>query len=213
MKHLILVLVLMVALQRAEAVYIEFSGTPGSTPVTMTFEQDIDFLVTIGQTNQIGSEIYFVIEDLFASPDAARTGVTSSGEPGELLSFSVGTYPALPCWNWFDHHPETSGDATPNDGVFGYSGPTVDMSAGDIITLQSGTMVSESISPADFQLGVSGDYNLYVISSFTTAEGGYSGRISENGVVPEPASALLLGIGAVTIWIRRMNRRMNRRYL
>jgi len=186
MKKLVLVLIWVVLFQSALAVPIEFSGTPGETPVTMTFLDNVSFTLTVGQSNQIGTLIWFLIEDVIDEPDAGQNGVDSSGNPDGFLELSINSSEwTLPCWDWFDHFGSSYNDITLHDSYFGYEGPPIDLFAGDVITLHAGSMVSAEIASTNFQLGVSGNYNMFIMSGFSTEGGAYTGRISENGVVPD----------------------------
>jgi hypothetical protein len=192
------VLLGLAATQPAQAVYIEFNGTPGVTPLSMTFAEDVTFTITKSTT---ASMLLFAIDGLFETPDDDQTVLRDVFST--LLEFSVNTGSNVELTFWGDNPSETMGDVTINDGYF-FAAPSGGFSfgVGDIVTLHAGTMTTSGNGPADFNLGTSGNYNM-----FLTGEDG----ASISNVVPEPASAMMLLFGAgIGMVIHRARRWANR---
>lgn len=180
------VVICLSAVQLAKGVYIDFSGTPGAQPVSMTLTQDVNFTIT--QTTSL-STMMFVIDNLFATPDA---GLTAISVWSAQLEFSINGGAHRQILDWVDNLGFDYNGMTAGDGYISMTGvmETFNLSAGDVVTLHAGTMTSLKPPPADFNLGADGNYNMYMVDG-----NGYS----ITGTVPEPASVLMISLGGALI--------------
>lgn len=183
-------LVCLSAVQWAPAVMIEFSGTPG-TNVSMSFVQDVNFTVTRDVSK---SSLYFVIDNLFATPDSAATSTTGYSP---YLEFSINGGSRMPMDVWADNVRMEFGDLTPTDSYFGLivQGDKFSVTTGDAITLHAGAFLT--VAPSGFNLGSSGNYDMFMMDETAI-------RCAD--AVPEPATALLFGIGIMGAWMLRRNK-------
>jgi hypothetical protein len=181
----------------AQGVPVYFEGTPGSTPVSMTFAHDINFMVT----NASSALVYFVIDELFPAPDGDATGISFFSSQ---LSFSINDGAPFTISRWVDNLNSSVFNMTPGDGYFFNSAENFNLSAGDIVTLHAGTLTSSGVPEFRFNLGTNGNYTLFLAD-------GSGNRISSDAI-PEPASALMLTFGAgVAMAVHRARRTAVRR--
>lgn len=184
-------LICLSAVQLAKGVYIDFSGTPGAQPVSMTLAQDVNFTITQAANP---SFVIFAIDNLFATPDAGLTMITYDWSAQLELSINGGEH--FKVESWVDNLGYDYNDVTAGDGYFfstGDMGPFT-LSVGDVVTLHAGTMTSLKPPPADFNLGTSGNYDIFIVDDENR-------RI--NDVIPEPATALSLVLGGGVLGLIR----------
>ena len=170
----------------AQAEMITMGGDQTAGTGTLTINQDITFEVTVAGTARI-----FVFDEL-VTDDGSSDRVDFSG-----LEWSVDGGPRANLTRWYDNRTSTFGDVTENDG-FIYGG-MIEVSIGSTITLHAGTGTM-STTKSSFNPWSSGDYDIFVTDS-----GG--NQLTTLGVVPEPATAGLLGIsGLILFGIRRLKK-------
>jgi len=170
----------------AQAEMITMGGDQTAGTGTLTINQDITFEVTAA-----GNARLFLFDEIVTN-DGSLDSVTFSG-----LEWSVNGGPRIDLTDWYDNRTSTFGDVTENDGfIFGDS---IAVSIGSTITLHAGTGTMSSTKP-NFNPWSSGDYDIFVTDS-----GG--NQLTTLGVVPEPATAGLLGIsGLILFGIRRLKK-------
>jgi hypothetical protein len=169
---------------------MDFSGTPGSSPVSVSFSSDVDFTITGSAVT--GNFILFTIENLFPSNTGQQHFITSFSSN---LQYDINGGSLQNVAGWCDDG-YTSGDVTGNDGYFWFT-TGQNLNPGDVITLHAGALASSGNAAANFNLGTSGSYAMFIAN----ASSGYGGAdISGFGViepVPEPATLALAGLGAL----------------
>jgi hypothetical protein len=169
---------------------MDFSGTPGSSPVSVSFADDVDFTITGSAVT--GNFILFTIENLFPSAGSQQHFITSFSSN---LQYDINGGSLQNVAGWCDDG-YTSGDVTGNDGYFWFT-TGQNLNPGDVITLHAGTLASSGNAAANFNLGTSGSYAMFIAN----ASSGYGGvDISGFGViepVPEPTTLALAGLGAL----------------
>jgi len=175
----------------AQAEMITLGGDQTAGTGTLTINQDITFELTVGGNQQLG----FIFRDIVLS-DGGTDILNFSG-----LTYSIDGMPPLPLLRWDDNFATSAEDVTPNDGRI-YGAYTIYYSAGSTVTLHAGTGTMTSTSTG-FNPWSSGDYEIFVANPAGT-------KISDNGVVPEPATAGLLGISAVVFYALRRIKNFNR---
>ena len=181
----------------AQGIYIDFEGTPDSTPVSMTLAQDVKFTVT----NAASTHIYFVIDELFPAPDGDTTGISFFSSQ---LSFSINGGASFYISRWVDNLNTSVNNITPCDGYFFNSADSFSLSAGDVVTLHAGTLASIVTPEYDFNLGTTGSYTLFLADS--------NGNRISSDAVPEPASAMMLIFGmGVVVAVHRARRTASHR--
>ena len=184
---LILVLTLCATTQ---AEMIAVGGDQTAETGTLTINQDIIFTV-----NAVPSDVSLIfVFDEIVTADDAYTKVSFSG-----LEFSVNGGARRSLESWVDNLTITMGDMTPNDGYI-YLDELVTLAVDDKVTLHAGTGTMTE-AKADFNPWASGDYNMYLLD-------GDGNQISD--VVPEPATAGLLGISAMVFYAIRRIKNFNR---
>ena len=151
MKYRILVLTLALAaatsLQGAPPkVPMDFSGTPGSSPVSVSFSDDVDFTITGSAVT--GNFILFTIENLFPSNTGQQHFITSFSSN---LQYDINGGSPQNIAGWCDDG-YTSGDVSGNDGYFWVT-LSQNLNPGDVVALLTGTLTSSSNAPANFNLG------------------------------------------------------------
>ncbi len=190
-KHWISILAAVMLCATAQAEMITMGGDQTAGTGTLTVNYDIVFTIT---TTHSGTALFLF--DEVTVVDGSYDGVTFSG-----LEFSVNGGSKLGIQNWVDNIDGTGGDLTPNDGYIYGNG--LSLTIGDSVTLHAGTGTMTMSNPS-FNPWTSGDYDVFMAS-------GISGdRISENGAVPEPATAGLLGISAIVFYALRRIKNFNR---
>lgn len=169
---------------------MDFSGTPGSSPVSVSFSGDVDFTITGSAVT--GNFILFTIENLFPSNDGQQDFITSFSSD---LQYDINGGSLQNVAGWCDDG-YTSGDVTGNDGYFWVS-LSQNLNPGDVVTLDAGTLTSSGNAPADFNLGTSGNYEMFIANA-SSGDGGTD--ISGFGViepVPEPTTLAFAGLGVL----------------
>lgn len=136
-------LAMMLAASSAHAAtQITWSGTPGSTPLSMTLSQSVTFNIT-SSTNS-GDFILFAIRGVQATPDTQ----TSAGAINTNWTFSINGSGSYSMLGWMDNG-YSSGDITANDS-YTYWLSSVPLAIGDVVTLNAGTISTTSNGPSDF---------------------------------------------------------------
>jgi len=164
-----------------QADMITVGGDQTAGTGTLTINQDITFEITIA-----AGQVAFVFDEIVASCDESLSQVFFAG-----LEYSINEDPRRGLGVWADNGCATQGDGTPNDGYLVEVGPASAVEVGDIVTLHAGTGIMTS-SDVTFNPWSSGDYSLFLANPDAN-------RISENGVVPEPATAGMLAISGLLI--------------
>ena len=179
---------------------MDFSGTPGSSPVSVSFSGNVDFTITGSAST--GDFILFTIENLFPSNDGQQHFITSFSSN---LQYDINGGSSQNIAGWCDDG-FTSGDVTGNDGYF-WVALSQNLNPGDVVTLDAGTLTSSGNAPANFNLGTSGSYEMFIAN----ASSGFGGLdISSLGVVepvPEPTTLAFAGLGVLgcvlMFWLRK----------
>ncbi len=164
---------------RAQADMITVGGDQTAGTGTLTINQDITFEITAPVEN---AHLIFVFDEVVGA-DSERTWVSFLG-----LGFSVNGGEMLGLSQWCDNLDAPQGDMTSNDGFI--HGQATSVEIGDVVTLHAGTGTMTS-SDAAFNPWSSGDYSMFITN--------VDARISENGVVPEPATAGMLAVSGLLI--------------
>ena len=168
---------------------MDFSGTPGSSPVSVSFSGDVDFTITGSAVT--GNFILFTIENLFPSNTGQQHFITSFSSN---LQYDINGGSSQNIAGWCDDG-YTSGDVSGNDGYFWFT-TGQNLNPGDVITLRAGTLTSSGNAPANFNLGTSGSYAMFIANA-SSGNGGLD--ISGFGVTeaPEPTTLALAGLGVL----------------
>ncbi len=170
----------------AQAEMITVGGDQTNGTGTLTVNYDLVFTIT----ETVTTTTFFIFDEIVIS-DGGQSQMPFSG-----LEFSINGGSRITLNTWTDNVSGTVGDVTPNDGfIFGDSSSFV---SGDTVTLHAGTGTMAFTDPT-FNPWSSGDYDVFMADN-NTAE-----RISD--VVPEPATALLFGIGGLGAFIVRRNKK------
>ena len=172
----------------AQADMITVGGDQPAGTGTLTINYDLVFNITTLSTPTVFG---FVFDEIVSS-DGSAALVPFSG-----LEFSINGGSKIALHFWVDNLGMNEGDITPNDGYL--FGNAASFAIGDSVTLHAGTGAMTS-TDGTFTPWSSGDYDIFI-----TSDGG--ARISDNGVVPEPATALLFGLGGVGAFIVRRNKK------
>lgn len=176
---------------RADAAFTVVAPT-GTTPGILQITEDIHFLIAAAGDVQL-----FVLDEWVASDGSQSVSIISPG-----LSITLnGTGIAVPSNGTFvDNLTLTAGAFTGNDGYL-YNDSPVSVVAGDILTLKAAT----------YLLGPESSFNSLATQTF--AGNIFLTDVSANLVpssittVPEPASALLLGLAGIGLPAMRMRRK------
>lgn len=131
--------------------------------------------------------------------DILATSTTASGTPGD--SFTIGYTVNLMLTN--NPPPGTTGSATiPVSGILTISG--ANMGSGTITNVfTSPTSVSTTIGGIQF----TGSVNSYSAPTINGSPGSIGGSVTSSSATPEPASAVLLGLGLAGVVGVGLNRR------
>jgi len=182
-------------------VLIDFSGTPGSSPVSVSFSDNVNFTITGSAVT--GDFILFTIENLFPSNDGQQHYLTSFSSD---LQYDINGGSLQNIAGWCDDG-FTSGNVTGDDSYFWVT-LGQDLNPGDVVTLNAGTLTSSGNAPANFNLGTSGNYEMFIAN----ASSGYGGAdISGFGVtepVPEPTTLPFAGLGGLSLLLFRRRKRL-----
>ena len=194
--RIITISVLSMALAAASAqaaTQITWSGTPGSTPISITLQQSATFNITSSTTSD--DFILFVIRGVQATPDSQ----TFVQEVNTNWTFSINGSGSYSMTGWADNG-YTSGAITANDSYI-YWSSTVPLTIGDVVTLNAGTISSTSNGPADFLLGTNGSYEMFMIN----ASSGLGGTLISGAAssIPEPSILGLVGLSVAFVSLRR----------
>jgi hypothetical protein len=194
--RIITISVLSMALAAASAqaaTQITWSGTPESTPISMTLQQSATFNIT-SSTNS-GDFILFAIRDVQATPDSQ----TVAGPLNDVWTFSINGSGSYNMNGWADNG-YSSGAITANDSYTWWSS-TVSLNIGDVVTLNAGTISTTSNGPANFILGTDGSYEMFMIN----ASSGLGGTLISGPAssIPEPSIFGLVGLSAIFAGVRR----------
>lgn len=166
----------------AGTVYIDFDGTPGLTPLSMTFHEDIYFPVFKNVTTTF---LTFSVSGMS----------NSDNQENQIHSFSSQLEVSI-----------NNGERFNISGWADYSNFYTDLGSyivaeNDIITLYAGTLTSSEIGSADFNVGNDDFYYISVLDD----------KGAPISVVPEPASGMMLIFGAgVSLAIYHIRRCTNR---
>lgn len=173
---------------QAEMITVGGDQTAGTG--TLTINQDLDFTIL---SNHTGLILFTFDEVVVEDADYTQAVNNFSG-----LEFSVNGGTAHSITKWVDNMGGPWGSAfTANDGYI-YGLDSVSLSPGDIVTLHSGTGTMTE-TQAGFNPWGSGTYNAFLVD-------GSGNRFSD--VVPEPATAGLLGLSAIGLaFYRKLSRR------
>lgn len=177
------------ATTRAEMVTLGGNQTNGTG--TITINQDIIFTVNMASTDV--TSLVFVFDEIVKA-DAAYTKVSFSG-----LEFSINGEAGKSLESWVDNMAIAVGAMTPNDGYM-FLDKKFTLAVGDTVTLCAGTGTMSEAN-ARFNPWASGDYNMFLMN-------GDGNQISD--VVPEPATAGLVGISALVLYVYRRSKNLNR---
>ena len=171
----------------AQAELITLGGDQTAGTGTLTINYDLVFNITTPSTPTVFG---FVFDEIVLS-DGSFAQVSFSG-----LEFSINGGAHYSLNQWVDNRTGSVGDVTANDGYI-TTGSAETIVFGDIVTLHAG-IGTMSTTAANFNSWASGDYDVFVID-------GGGNQISD--VVPEPATALLFGIGGIGAFIVRRNKK------
>ena len=175
---------------------MDFSGTSGSSPVSVSFSDDVDFTIT--GTASTGNFILFTIKNLFPSNTGQQHFITSFSSN---LQYDINGGSLNNIAGWCDDG-YTSGDVTGNDGYF-WVALSQNLNPGDVVALHAGILTSSGDAPANFNLGTSGSYAMFIANA---SSGNGGADISGFGViepVPEPAALALAGLGGSGLLLLR----------
>ncbi len=162
-----------------QADMITMGGDQTAGTGTLTINYDLVFTITANSSGQIA----FIFDEIVAT-DEGPDFATFSG-----LEYSINGGSNIAIDTWVDNLNEDFEDVTLNDGyIFGVEEPS--LTIGDTITLHAGTGTM-STAMDSFNPWSNGDYDVF-ITDFEAV------RISS--VVPEPATAGLLGISAIVLF-------------
>jgi len=187
MKNIAILTILMLCVTAQAANMITVGGDQTAGTGTLTINYDITFNVTAG------SSAFLFVFDEIATADASGDNAGFSG-----LEYSINGGDKSSLSSWRDNLGFDLGDMTPNDGHI--SGVFKTVSIGDTVTLHAGTGTMTSTKP-NFSPWASGNYDMFMAD-------GSGNQISD--VVPEPATAGLLGISAVVFYALRRIKNFNR---
>lgn len=190
----ILAALLLGATAQADLITVSGEATLPSTNATLTINQDVTFTSTADFTGML----WFVFDEALPVNATEYGFIAISG-----LEYSINGGTPVPLTIWLDHLGSEAGDITENDGGL-YNSDVLSESLfiGDTVTLHAGTGTQAQGPNGGFEPWESGDYDVFI------AGDGF--RISNNGVVPEPATAGLLGISAVVFYVLRRIKNFNR---
>ena len=164
------------------AVAVDITGGNGA-PITVTILQPIEYTVNNGTSFWP----VFVLDGAGDFLSIATNSVTGT------LSFSVNGGPEQ-----FINRANsefTSGVVGPDDFYFYLMNSSTQLQTGDTVVLNAGTFTTTG----SFAVATPGQ-----ISIETFLMGAFGEQVSGNGVaVPEPGSALLLGLGCAGMFLRR----------
>ena len=161
----------------AQADMITTGGDQTAGTGTLTINHDITFLVI----NDHSGSLFFTFDEIVTDDDTPDEPLFS----GLYVSVNNGTQYSVT--HWGDNLTWANEDWTANDGyLFGSTSFSVEI--GDTITLHAGTGTMSGTNPT-FNSWASGDYTVFV-----TDDNGI--KLSENGVVPEPATASMMALVA-----------------
>ncbi len=176
------------------ATEVTWSGTPGSTPISMTLPQSATFNITSSTIS--GNFILFAIRNVQATPDSQ----TLAGTLSTKWTFSINGSGSYNMSGWVDNG-YSSGAITANDS-YTFWQSTVALNIGDVVTLNAGTISTASNGPADFILGTNGSYDMFMIN----ASGGFGGTLISGAAtssIPEPSIYGLVGLSVIFAGVRR----------
>ena len=186
----ILTALLLGAAAQAEMITVGGDQTAGTG--TLTINQDITFTIT---TAGSGDWLSIVFDEIVTT-DTTMDNVDFSG-----LEFSINGGVRKGFSIWKDNLDSTSGAVTPNDGIIQANLPSYSLAINDTVTLHAGTGTMTSTEPT-FNPWASGDHTMFLATGF--------GVKMSNDVVPEPATAGLLGISAVVFYALRRIKNFNK---
>ena len=172
----------------AQAEMITVGGDQTAGTGTITINYDIVFTITSATSAGL---LYFEFDEVVLN-DGSVDSVDLLG-----LEFSVNGGSLTSITKWLDNDAPF-GDVTENDGYL--RGSSVALFIGDKVTLHAGTGTMQSTSPT-FNSWSSGDYDMFLADAL-------GNQISD--VVPEPATAGLLGISAIVFYALRRIKNFNR---
>lgn len=163
-------------------------STPGA-PCTLQITTDIVFNVLIA-----GASPGFLLDGLASSADSSLTFATLNSP----LSLTLNGVPAAVPMGFGDNTTAETGSFTSNDGLISFPG-SVTLAAGDVLVLKAGTYNFAGVA----------QFNPLAAGTFTGDMWLYNNafvRISDiasAGPVPEPSTALLGFIGALSLLRRK----------
>jgi len=166
------------------SVSVVTTGTPGSTPISLTIGQDVAMTVTNAST--AGDFILFALKNVHATPSTQTfiTNFTSN------LSFSVNGLGDYQMNGWADEG-YSSGGMVANDAYFWWSS-SVSLQVGDVVTLRAGSISASAENSQNFSLHSDGTYEMFLYN----ASSGLGGVLMSTAAapVPEPSTyGLMLG--------------------
>ena len=179
-----------------QSVPIAFTGTPGSTAVSATFSADVQFTITSAAAS--GDFVLFDINNLYATaPSFSADDFITSFDSNLHWSVNGGANNNIAGWAADGF---SSGAANGLEGYFWISIPSgMTWNPGDIVTLHAGSLTSTTPAPANFNLGASGSYEMFIVDAGVTGMDGL--QISSSGItsaVPEPSTyAAIFGVLAL----------------
>lgn len=172
-----------------------FSGTPGSTPVSVAFSSSLNFTITNAASS--GEFILFTIVNLFPTNDGEQHIITSFDSN---LQYDINGGSLQNVAGWVDDG-YTSGAVSGDDGYF-FVTLTQDLNPGDVITLNAGTLTSSGDAAADFNLGTSGDYEMFIADA-NLGDGGLDISDFAIAATPEPSTLALSALGGLLLYRRK----------
>jgi hypothetical protein len=169
---------------------INFSGTAGVDPLSVTLSSDVNFTITGSAT--AGEYILFDVQSLSAAVQEQFIHTFASTLQYEI---NGGTPDNITGWNSGGY---VAPDVSASDGYF-YATAPQDLNPGDVITLNAGILTGTS---AASDIPASGNYQMFIAN----AEYGDGGTaISSFGVtaVPEPSTLALAGLSGLGLLLFR----------
>jgi hypothetical protein len=161
----------------------------------VAFSSSLNFTITNAASS--GEFILFTIVNLFPTNDGEQHIITSFDSN---LQYDINGGSLQNVAGWVDDG-YTSGAVSGDDGYF-FVTLTQDLNPGDVITLNAGTLTSSGDAAADFNLGTSGDYEMFIADA-NLGDGGLDISDFAIAATPEPSTLALSALGGLLLYRRK----------